>query len=202
MCLSDCSKCKYLDRNPHHSSDILCSLEPAYAAMWKRLKSLDEYSLNCLPVDDCQEFELDPIFEEKTIALSLNFFDWQKLERSTSNSTIGKALKDTIIELNLALTCENWQAIANSTLIPNVSAALEAEGFKPHQDPWIDVDSSCIDAIAYLQTESALKIRFNSGCIYQYENVSHNAFVNFLHADSKGRFFNRNIKDAYPYRLL
>ena len=202
MCLSDCSKCKYLDRNPHHSSDILCSLEPAYADMWKRLKSLDEYSLNCLPVDDCQEFELDPTFEEKTIALSLNFFDWQKLERSTSNPTIGKALRDTIIELNLALTCENWQAIANSTSIPNVSAALEAEGFKPHQDPWIDVDSSCIDAIAYLQTESALKIRFNSGCIYQYENVSHNAFVNFLHADSKGRFFNRNIKDAYPYRLL
>ncbi|NJK58791.1 MAG: hypothetical protein HC939_23830 [Pleurocapsa sp. SU_5_0] len=81
MCLSDCSKCKYLDceasrrhRHPHHSSDILCSLEPAYAAMWKRLKSLDKYSLNCLPVDNCQEFELDPTFEEKTIALSLNFF--------------------------------------------------------------------------------------------------------------------------------
>jgi KTSC domain len=94
------------------------------------------------------------------------------------------------------------QQIANSTSIPNVSAALEESGFKPDQDPWIAVDSSCIDAIAHLQTESALKIRFNSGCIYQYENVSHNAFVNFLNADSKGRFFNRNIKDAYPYRQL
>jgi hypothetical protein len=170
--------------------------------MWKRLKDLDEYSLNCLPVDNCQEFKLDPTFEEKTIALSLNFFDWQKLERETSNPNIGKALRDTIIELNLALTCENWQAIANSTSIPNVRVTLEESGFKPHRDPWIDVDSDCIDAIAYLEPESALKIRFNSGCIYQYNNVSHNAFLNLLDADSKGRFFHRNIKDAYPYRQL
>lgn len=93
-------------------------------------------------------------------------------------------------------------AIANSTLIPNVSAALEAEGFQPHQDPWIDVDSSCIDAIAYLQTESALKIRFNSGQVYQYDLVPHDVFLRLLDADSKGGYFNRYIKDIYSYRLL
>jgi hypothetical protein len=128
--------------------------------MWKRLKDLDKYSLNCLPVDDCREFELDPTFEEKAIALSLNFFDWQKLERETSNPTIGKALRDTIIELNLALTCENWQQIANSTSIPNLRVALEESGFKRHQDSWIAIDSSCIDAVAYLEPETSLKIRF------------------------------------------
>ncbi len=138
MCLSDCQSCKYLDRNFHHRVDILCGLNPAYAAGWKRLESLDEYSKNCLPIDNCREFELDPAFEEKAIALSLNFFEWQKLERETDNSTIGKALKDAIIGLNLSLTKEEWQKIANSTAIPAVRVALESEGIVASKEKWLD----------------------------------------------------------------
>ena len=134
MCLSDCSKCQYLDRHPHHKNDILCGLNPAYAAGWKRLESLDEYSKSCLPIDNCREFELNPAFEEKTITLSLNFFEWQKLERETSNPTIGKALKDTVIELNLSLTKEKWQEIANCTVITAVRVALEAKGIEASRD--------------------------------------------------------------------
>ena len=217
MCLSNCSKCKYFDRTPHHSGDIVCSLNPAYASsriplrltatrgrssMWKRLKSLDEYSLACLPIDDCLEFELDPAFKEKAITLSLSFFDWQKLEQETSNSMIGNALRDTIIGLNLSLTQEEWQEIANSTAIPAVRVALEAEGIEAKRDPWICVDSSCIDAIAYLTAESILKIRFNSGLVYQYDRVAENVFLNLCDAYSKGHFFNHNIKDCYQYQLI
>ncbi len=200
MCLSNCSICKYLNRNPHHRGDILCGLNPAYAAGWKRLESLDEYSKSCLPIDDCREFELDPSFEKKTIALSLNFFEWQKLERETSNPTIGKALRDTVIGLNLCLTKEEWQEIANYTAIPAVRVALEAEGIKAKRDAWIKVDSDCIDAIAYIPSESILKIRFNSSLVYQYFRVAESTFFNFCDADSKGRFFNLNIKDCYDYR--
>lgn len=200
MCLSDCSKCKYFDRNCHHSGDIVCSLNPAYASMWKRLKSLDEYSLGCLPIDVCQEFELDLAFERKAIALSLNFFDWQKLERETSNSTIGNALRDTIIGLNLSLNREEWQEIANSTAIPAVRVALASEGIEAQRDPWICVDSSCIDAIAYLSAESILKIRFNSGLVYEYYRVAESTFHDFCDAQSQGRFFNQHIKDCYNYR--
>ena len=202
MCLTDCSTCKYFDRQPHHSTDIVCSLDPAYASMWKRLKSLDKFSLDCLPIDDCREFAPDPAFEEKTIALSLGFFDWHKLERETSNPTIGKALRDTLIELNLSLTREKWQQIANCTAIAAVRVALEAEGIEAHRDPWICVDSSCIDAIAYDEAISALKIRFNSGDIYEYERVPHQIYMNLLDADSKGSFFNRHIKNVIPYRLI
>lgn len=67
MCLSNCQSCKYLDRTPHHRGDIVCGLNPSYASMWKRLNSLDKYSLDCLPIDDCREFELDPAFEEKAM---------------------------------------------------------------------------------------------------------------------------------------
>ena len=223
MCLSDCSKCKYLDRNPHHRGDILCGLNPAYAAGWKRLESLDEYSKSCLPIDDCREFELDPSFEKKAmqrglggfpdpksrrgqrlhqeaIALSLNFFDWQKLERETSNPTIGNALRDTIIGVNLSLNREEWQEIANSTAIPAVRIALASEGIEAQRDPWICVDSSCIDAIAYLSAESILKIRFNSSLVYQYFRVEESTFLDFCDAQSKGRFFNQHIKDCYNYR--
>ncbi|BAZ47343.1 hypothetical protein NIES4102_43890 (plasmid) [Chondrocystis sp. NIES-4102] len=168
--------------------------------MWKRLNSLDKYSLDCLPIDDCREFELDPAFEEKTIALSLNFFEWQKLERETSNPTIGNALKDTIIRLNLSLTQEEWQEIANSTAIPAVRVALESEGIVAKRNGWICVDSSCIDAIAYIPSESILKIRFNSSLVYQYYRVAESTFLDFCDAPSKGRFFNQHIKDCYNYR--
>ena len=80
--------------------------------MWKRLKSLDEYTLNCLPIDECQDFELDPAFEKKKIFLSLSFFSWQTLARESKNLTIIKALEDIFFEIDLSLTVEKWQAIA------------------------------------------------------------------------------------------
>lgn len=208
MCLSDCQKCKYLDRTPHHQSDIICSLNPAYAAAWKRLNSLDEYSLKCLPIDECRDFELDSAFEEKAIALSLSFSSWQTLARESQNPSIIEALKAISFQLELSLTAEQWQAmrsaralpIANSSSDPYVRVALESQGISPHRDNWIHVDSSCIDAVAYSQPESILKIRFNSGQIYEYNNVPHNVFFSLLDADSKGHFFNRYIKDIYSYR--
>ena len=217
MCLSDCLKCKYFERTPHHSGDIVCSLDPAYASsriplrltatrgrssMWKRLMFLDKYTLSCLPVDDCREFELDPAFEQKTIALSLSFFEWKKLEQETSDPTIGKALRNITISFSLSLTKGNWQQIANSTSIPTIRVALEAEGIEAHKDPWICVDSSCIDAIAYFHGESILRIRFNSGLVYQYDHVEESTFLDLRDADSKGRFFNRNIKDIYSFAQL
>ena len=202
MCLSDCSKCKYFDRNPHHRGDITCSLNPAYASAWKRLDSLDEITKSCLPIDDCREFEPDLAFEEKTIALSLNFFDWQRLEQETFNPAIGKALKNTMIELSLALTVERWQEIANSTSIGDVHTTLKAQGIEANRDPWICVDSSCINAIAYLESSSTLQIKFNRGDIYEYDNVPQRIFLSLLDADSHGEFFNQHIKDIYPYRLL
>ena len=84
------------------------------------------------------------------------------------------------------LTFEQWQAIANSNTDPFIRVALEEQGIKPHRDPWIAVDSSCINAIAYLDIELLLKICFNSGLNYQYKGVPHNIFLDLLDANSKG----------------
>ena len=202
MCLSDCQSCKYFDRHPHHSNDIVCGLNPAYTSMWKRLHDLDEYTLKCVPIDECREFELNPELEEKEISLSLSFAAWQTLARESGHPAIIDALKDVLIQLNLSFTLQQWQAIANCNSDPYVRVSLESEGIKPQRYPWIHVDSSCIDAITYLQETSALKIRFNKGEIYQYDHVPHNLFLSLLDADSKGCFFNRHVRDAFPYQLL
>lgn len=67
---------------------------------------------------------------------------------------------------------------------------------------WIDVDSSCLNAIAYNQFNSTLKIRFSSGDIYQYSNVPHESFESLVNYSSKGRYFNSYIKDIYDFQLV
>jgi hypothetical protein len=207
MVLTNCSRCKYLDRHPHHSSDIICSLNPAYASMWIRLRCGDDYTLSLLPIDDCVEFTPFSAFEEKEISLSLTYAQWQQLTREPSYPEITKAyilqaLANLDISVNLSLPIEQWQIIADSSSLAPLLAVLEQEGILPHRDPWVHVDSSCIDAISFDSPSSTLKIRFNSGDIYQYRDFPHQGYLDFCDADSKGRFFNQVIKDQYDFVKL
>jgi hypothetical protein len=208
MVLTNCSKCEYLDRNPHHSTDIICSLNPAYASMWTRLIGTDDYTLSILPIDECRDFELDSALEEKEIPLSLTYSQWQQLTREPSYPDITKAyiiqaLANLNISVALTLPLEQWQIIVNSDSIPSpLLLQLEQEGILPHKDPWVHVDSSCIDAIAFDRSSSILKIRFNSGDIYQYSDFSHDHYIDFCHSDSKGRFFNQVIKEQFDFVRL
>lgn len=208
MVLTSCSRCKYLDRNPHHSGDVVCSVNPSYASMWTRLSGSDDYTLSILPIDACGEFVLDSALEEKEISLSLTYSQWQQLTRKPSypeitKAYIAQALSDIDISVALTLPMEQWQIIVNSDSIPPLLAVLEQEGILPHQeDHWILFDSSCIDAIAFDSPSSTLKIRFNSGDIYQYIDFPLDDYLNFCDADSKGRFFNSFIKEQYDFFRL
>ena len=201
MCLSNCSQCKYFTK-PQHSGDIVCSLNPAYASMWQRLKTLDEYTLNSIPVDNCREFELNPNLELKTIPLSLSFKSWQILARESSNPIIKEALADLLIHLELCLTVEQWRSLANANIDSRIRVALEESGIEALSDSWINVDSSAISAISYTRSSSTLKIRFDRGDVYQYDCIPHQLYLNLLDAGSKGRFFNAYIKDVFPYRPI
>ncbi len=164
MPLSNCSNCKY-HSDPLHSTDIACAIQPHYASMWLKLKSLESSTLNCLPVDNCSDFELSPDFQP--------------------------------IEITLTLTPQQWRDLAHSCPIPQFIEAI-----KPHIEldsyNWIEVDSSCIQAIAYNQLKSLLKIQFiNNGAVYQYHQVSSDVFDEFLNHHSKGRYFNEHIKEFY-----
>lgn len=204
MVLTNCQNCKYLDRSPHHSGDILCGVAPAYATMWQRLSSLDSTTLDAIPVDLCRDFQLNPDLAEKEITLDLTFSSWQNLARIPSVSNVINALYNLTFSHTLNFTLEQWQSIANSCHDFQVLGQLHQHGIIQHNltEDWISVDSSCIEAIAFDILDFELKIRFNSGCIYLYSGVDFDIFNLLRNADSKGRFFHQHIKDRYSYVRL
>jgi lysyl-tRNA synthetase class 2 len=66
----------------------------------------------------------------------------------------------------------------------------------------MDVDSTAIQAIDYDQDHEKLFVRFASGERYLYVGVPGEVCRSFLDADSKGRFFQAEIRDQYPYNRL
>ena len=202
--LTNCCQCQYFNHHPHHSGDILCAIAPAYTEMWKRLKSLDEYTLNSLPVHSCGNFDLNPSLEKKEISLALTFPQWQRLIREYDCSeTLLNALQNKLFEHSLSLTLGDWQAIANSSRDQSVLETLKEHGIEPEdtEERWLDVDSSFIGAIAFNRSESCLYIRFCNQSVYLYREFNSQLFQDFVDADSKGQFFHLHIKDLFPYRL-
>lgn len=66
----------------------------------------------------------------------------------------------------------------------------------------MDVDSRAIQEIDYDEDRAKLLVRFASGERYVYVGVPGEVHRSFLGADSKGRFFQAEIRDRYPYNRL
>ncbi|MDC7787250.1 KTSC domain-containing protein [Rhodoplanes sp. TEM] len=60
-----------------------------------------------------------------------------------------------------------------------------------------DVDSSAIRSARYDAAEHVLEITFVTGRVYVYGGVPETIYDAFLKAESKGRFFNERIRDAF-----
>ena len=67
-----------------------------------------------------------------------------------------------------------------------------------HSFNWIVVESSAIRALAY-HTDASLGVAFASGARYRYRDVPEDVFRAFLAAPSKGRYFNDEIRDRFPF---
>ena len=59
------------------------------------------------------------------------------------------------------------------------------------------VESSNLASIGYDSETSTLEIEFKNGAIWQYFDVSESVWYEFDSSESKGRFFNREIKGKY-----
>lgn len=57
------------------------------------------------------------------------------------------------------------------------------------------VESSSIFKVGYRRR--VMQVQFNSGRIYEFRKVPRAKFDEFMSANSKGEFFNREIKGAY-----
>jgi hypothetical protein len=60
--------------------------------------------------------------------------------------------------------------------------------------------SSVIKLMEYDKTKKILRIVFVSGMIYDYLDVPEEIFLRMRSAQSKGVFFNQQIKPHYPFR--
>ena len=59
------------------------------------------------------------------------------------------------------------------------------------------ITSSNIKSVGYDKDSQILEIEFNNGNTYQYIDVSSHVYQSFLDAESKGKFFHKNIKNVY-----
>jgi lysyl-tRNA synthetase class 2 len=66
----------------------------------------------------------------------------------------------------------------------------------------MDVSSTAISQIDYDDERAKLLVRFASGERYVYVGVPAEVCRGFVEADSKGRFFQREIRDRYPFNRL
>jgi hypothetical protein len=59
------------------------------------------------------------------------------------------------------------------------------------------VDSTTMRSVGYDAGEQVLEVEFTSGVIYQYLEVPAAVFDGLMYAESKGRYFNQEIRDDY-----
>ena len=64
------------------------------------------------------------------------------------------------------------------------------------------VESTAIREIDYDAERAKLLVRFESGERYVYVGVPGEVHRSFVEADSKGRFFQLQIRDRYPFNRL
>lgn len=64
------------------------------------------------------------------------------------------------------------------------------------------VESSAIRSIGYDRRTGTLEIAFHSGRIYDYSGVSNQRARAFNQAGSKGKYFNKSIRDNYGFKRI
>lgn len=66
----------------------------------------------------------------------------------------------------------------------------------------VQVKSSSLLAVGYDPQARVLEVEFVSGAVYRYDDVDADEHAGLLRAESKGRYFNANIRDRHPHRRL
>jgi hypothetical protein len=68
--------------------------------------------------------------------------------------------------------------------------------------PSIPVQSSLLASVRYQPAESILELEFCGGAVYQYFNVPASIYDSLLAAESKGNYFNRQIRGHFSHALI
>jgi hypothetical protein len=66
----------------------------------------------------------------------------------------------------------------------------------------LPVTSSDLESVGYDDASRNMKIRFHSGGVYSYSNVSHDVYDSLMSANSKGKYFHSHISGFYDEKRL
>ncbi len=64
------------------------------------------------------------------------------------------------------------------------------------------VPCELICEIGYDKDKELLEVVFNTGEVYQYEDVPHNIFISFMTAPNHATFYQEYIKHSYEYQKV
>ena len=64
------------------------------------------------------------------------------------------------------------------------------------------IESSNLKSAKYDTESKNLVVTFNSGSIYEYNNVPWEKFTKFRMSKSQGKYFNENISRSYKYTKI
>jgi hypothetical protein len=74
------------------------------------------------------------------------------------------------------------------------------DGFSGTSSSFVCPESSVISDVEYWPKVEEMFIQFRkTGKIYAYQNVPADVYADLLHADSRGKFFNQNIKTKFDF---
>ena len=66
----------------------------------------------------------------------------------------------------------------------------------------VQVESTSLAWIRYSPEREVLEVGFRHGEIYRYSEVPAHRYKELLAAQSKGAYFNRNIRNHFPHKHL
>ena len=64
-----------------------------------------------------------------------------------------------------------------------------------------NVESSLLSSVEY-SSDQTLELKFRSGVSYRYFTVPATVVEGFIAAESKGAYFNRHVRNRFPYQRL
>ena len=64
------------------------------------------------------------------------------------------------------------------------------------------VESTTLASAGHDARTAVLELQFRNGAVYQYFYVPRRVYRDLLEAQSKGGYFNQNIRARYSYRLI
>lgn len=66
----------------------------------------------------------------------------------------------------------------------------------------LQVSSSNIESIGYIEKDQEVYVRFLNGSVYVYKGVPQHEYENLRDAPSLGSYLHRNYKNVYPYERI